>query len=82
MVQHCQRAQEATHLFAQIFAGSPREREGWLGWLLRAMAWTTLAQNWTAWYCRASPSLAPEFQEQLRATGLIALASILPSHQG
>ena len=30
-----------------------------------------------------SPSHAPpEFQEQLRATGLIALASILPSHQG
>src|SRR5262245_3847564 len=33
----------ANTLFAQIFAGSPREREGWLGWLLRAMAWTTLA---------------------------------------
>ena len=29
-------------LFAQIFAGSPREREGWLGSLLRAMAWITL----------------------------------------
>jgi hypothetical protein len=27
----------ANTLFAQIFAGSPREREGWL---LRAMAWT------------------------------------------
>src|SRR6266481_3615853 len=23
--------------------GSPREREGWLGWLLKAMAWITLA---------------------------------------
>jgi hypothetical protein len=33
----------ANTLFAQIFAGSPREREGWLGWLLRAMAWITLA---------------------------------------
>ena len=33
----------ANTLFAQIFAGSPRERQGWLGWLLRAMAWTTLA---------------------------------------
>jgi uncharacterized protein YjbI with pentapeptide repeats len=33
----------ANTLFAQIFAGSPREREGWLGWVLRAMAWTTLA---------------------------------------
>src|SRR5260221_9208410 len=32
----------ANTLFAQIFAGSPREREGWLGWLLRAMAWITL----------------------------------------
>ncbi len=30
-------------LFAQILAGSPREREGWLGWLLKAMAWITLA---------------------------------------
>jgi len=29
-------------LFAQILAGSPREREGWLGWLLKAMAWITL----------------------------------------
>jgi uncharacterized protein YjbI with pentapeptide repeats len=29
-------------LFAQIFAGSPREREGWLGWLLKAMAAITL----------------------------------------
>ena len=26
-------------LFAQICAGSPREREGWLGWLLTLMAW-------------------------------------------
>jgi uncharacterized protein YjbI with pentapeptide repeats len=33
----------ANTLFAQIFAGSPREREGWLGWLLRAIAWITLA---------------------------------------
>lgn len=33
----------ANTLFAQIFAGSPREREGWLGWLLRTMAWITLA---------------------------------------
>src|SRR5258708_32305656 len=33
----------ANTLFAQIFAGSPREREGWLGWLLPAMAWITLA---------------------------------------
>ena len=33
----------ANTLFAQIFAGSPREREGWLGWLMRAMAWITLA---------------------------------------
>jgi uncharacterized protein YjbI with pentapeptide repeats len=32
----------ANTLFAQIFAGSPREREGWLGWLLKAMAWITL----------------------------------------
>lgn len=32
----------ANTLFAQIFAGSPREREGWLGSLLRAMAWITL----------------------------------------
>ena len=30
-------------LFAQIFAGSPREREGLLGMLLRLMAWVTLA---------------------------------------
>jgi uncharacterized protein YjbI with pentapeptide repeats len=29
-------------LFAQIFAGSPREREGMLGALLRLMAWATL----------------------------------------
>jgi hypothetical protein len=33
----------ANTLFAQIFAGSPRERDGWVGWLLRAMAWITLA---------------------------------------
>jgi uncharacterized protein YjbI with pentapeptide repeats len=33
----------ANTLFAQIFAGSPRESEGWLGWLLNAMAWITLA---------------------------------------
>jgi hypothetical protein len=28
---------------ATAIAGSPREREGWLGWLLKAMAWMTLA---------------------------------------
>ena len=33
----------ANTLFAQILAGSPREREGVFGWLLRAMAWITLA---------------------------------------
>jgi hypothetical protein len=33
----------ANTLLAQIFAGSPRERKGWLGWLLKAMAWITLA---------------------------------------
>jgi uncharacterized protein YjbI with pentapeptide repeats len=33
----------ANTLFAQIFAGAPREREGWLGRLLIAMAWITLA---------------------------------------
>jgi uncharacterized protein YjbI with pentapeptide repeats len=33
----------ANTLFAQIFAGSPRERGGWLGLLLKAMAWITLA---------------------------------------
>jgi uncharacterized protein YjbI with pentapeptide repeats len=33
----------ANTLFAQIFAGSPRERAGWLGWLLTGMAWITLA---------------------------------------
>jgi uncharacterized protein YjbI with pentapeptide repeats len=32
----------ANTLFAQILAGSPREREGWLGWMLKAMAWITL----------------------------------------
>jgi hypothetical protein len=33
----------ANTLFAQLFAGSPREREGVLGWLLRAMTWITLS---------------------------------------
>jgi len=33
----------ANTLFAQIFSGSPRERNGALGFLLRAMAWSTLA---------------------------------------
>ena len=33
----------ANTLFAQIFAGSPRERTGWLGVLLKVMAWITLA---------------------------------------
>jgi uncharacterized protein YjbI with pentapeptide repeats len=33
----------ANTLFAQLFAGSSREREGVLGWLLRLMAWITLA---------------------------------------
>jgi hypothetical protein len=33
----------ANTLFAQIFAGSPREREGVIGWLLRAIVWITLA---------------------------------------
>src|SRR5690349_8513029 len=33
----------ANTLFAQIFAGSPRERDGVLGWMLRLMAWITLA---------------------------------------
>jgi uncharacterized protein YjbI with pentapeptide repeats len=33
----------ANTLFAQIFAGSPRERDGWLGFLLKTMAWITLA---------------------------------------
>jgi len=33
----------ANTLFAQLFAGSRREREGLLGWLLRLMAWITLA---------------------------------------
>jgi uncharacterized protein YjbI with pentapeptide repeats len=33
----------ANTLFAQIFAGSPRERQGIIGALLRAMAWVTLA---------------------------------------
>jgi uncharacterized protein YjbI with pentapeptide repeats len=32
----------ANTIFAQIFAGAPREREGWLGWLLKSMAWITL----------------------------------------
>jgi uncharacterized protein YjbI with pentapeptide repeats len=30
-------------LFAQMLAGSPRERSGGLGWLLRFVAWTTLS---------------------------------------
>src|ERR1700752_858296 len=30
-------------LFAQIFAGTSRERTGWFGMLLRGMAWITLA---------------------------------------
>src|SRR5215475_14088373 len=33
----------ANTLFAQIFAGSPRERGGWVGRLLRLIAWITLA---------------------------------------
>src|SRR5580704_14971014 len=33
----------ANTLFAQIFAGSPREREGFIGSLLRAVVWITLA---------------------------------------
>lgn len=33
----------ANTLFAQIFSGSPRERKGWLGRLLKGMAWITLA---------------------------------------
>jgi uncharacterized protein YjbI with pentapeptide repeats len=33
----------ANTLFAQLFAGSPRERKGVLGFLLRLMAWITLA---------------------------------------
>jgi uncharacterized protein YjbI with pentapeptide repeats len=33
----------ANTLFAQIFAGSPREREGFIGWLLRSIVWITLA---------------------------------------
>ena len=33
----------ANTLFAQIFAGSPRERQGPIGLLLRLMAWITLA---------------------------------------
>src|ERR1043166_8588266 len=32
----------ANTLFSQILAGSPREREGWFGSLLKAMAWITL----------------------------------------
>ena len=32
----------ANTLFAQIFAGSPRERKGWLGLLLLMLAWLTL----------------------------------------
>ena len=41
--QSVMRQRLANTLFAQIFAGSPREREGWLGWTLKAVAWTTLA---------------------------------------
>jgi len=33
----------ANTLFAQIFAGAPRERSGWIGWMLQAIAWITLA---------------------------------------
>jgi uncharacterized protein YjbI with pentapeptide repeats len=33
----------ANTLFAQIFAGSPSERGGWVGRLLRLIAWITLA---------------------------------------
>jgi uncharacterized protein YjbI with pentapeptide repeats len=33
----------ANTLFTQIFAGSPNERGGWLGSVLKAMAWITLA---------------------------------------
>src|SRR4051812_39052651 len=33
----------ANTLFAQLFAGSPRERTGWLGLFLRTIAWITLA---------------------------------------
>jgi uncharacterized protein YjbI with pentapeptide repeats len=33
----------ANTLFAQIFAGSPRERDGWLGVLLKGIVWITLA---------------------------------------
>ena len=33
----------ANTLFAQIFAGSPRERLGFIGWLLRTIVWITLA---------------------------------------
>jgi uncharacterized protein YjbI with pentapeptide repeats len=33
----------ANTLFAQIFAGSPRERDGFIGWLLKAIVWITLA---------------------------------------
>jgi hypothetical protein len=33
----------ANTLFAQIFAGSPRERDGFIGTLLRAVVWITLA---------------------------------------
>jgi len=33
----------ANTIFAQTFAGSPREREGFVGMLLRSMVWITLA---------------------------------------
>ena len=32
----------ANTIFAQIFAGSHREREGFIGWLLKGIAWITL----------------------------------------
>jgi hypothetical protein len=32
----------ANTIFAQIFAGAPREREGWVGQVLRGIAWFTL----------------------------------------
>lgn len=35
----------ANTLFAQIFAGSPRERSGWLGRMLQIIAWITLVSG-------------------------------------
>lgn len=32
----------ANTIFAQVFAGAPREREGWVGIVLRGIAWFTL----------------------------------------